>query len=515
MKQVRRLFSRSLNKSERRRHRILGRSERPSLELLEVRCLLSGQPLATPPASALASYAAQYEQLPLSFVPNAGQLAAPVQFSASGSGYSLFLMPTGAAFSLRTGGASNDSVAGGVQMQLEGANPGAQGTGADPDGSVSNYFVGQDPSQWHSQIADFARVQFAQVYPGVNLTYYGNQSQLEYDFDVAAGANPNVILLSFAGAQNLSLDAAGNLEVQIAGGDLIEHAPILYQMNGAQREAVAGSYVIGSDNTVHFQVGPYDHSLPLVIDPVLSYATYLGGSAAENGQAVAVDSTGNVYITGFTGSTNFPTQTPFQGQLAGQGNVFVSKLNPAGTGLVYSTYVGGGGLDLGLALRVDSAGDAYVAGTTSSSNFPMKNAIQGTYGGGGSDAFVFKLNPAGTQLVFSTFLGGADVDYAQGLALDSSNNIYVVGFTDSANFPRLNGLQSTSGGGQDAWVAKIASSGTTLVYSTFLGGARMIASVRGYRFLGRRLCRRRYLLGKLSGQEFLTTLWRRGRRLCQ
>ena len=304
----------------------------------------------------------------------------------------------------------------------------------------------------------------------MGLTYYGNQNQLEYDFNLAAGADPSLIRLSFAGAQT-SLDAQGNLIVQIPGGDLIEHAPVIYQMVGNQKVSVVGSYVIGQDNNVHFQIGSYDHSLPLTIDPVLSYATYLGGSGVENTQAVAVDTAGNVYITGSTGSMNFPTQAAFQGQLDGQGNVFVAKMNPAGTGLVYSTYVGGGGFDLGLAIRVDQSGNAYVTGTTNSGNFPTKNAIQAT-AGGGSDAFVFELNPSGSQLVFSTFLGGSGVEFAQGLALDASNSIYVVGFTYSTDFPTLNAVQSAPKGGQEAWVAKIASSGTSLIYSTYLGGSQ-------------------------------------------
>src|SRR5262249_40760326 len=154
--------------------------------------------------------------------------------------------------------------------------------------STSNFFIGQDPSQWRSEVANFGRVHFADVYAGVGLTYYGNQNQLEYDFDVAPGADPSVIQLTFAGSKP-SLNSAGDLVVPIPGGNLVEHAPVLYQMKGNSKEAVAGSYVIGADNTVHFQVGAYDHSLPLVIDPVLSYATYLGGSGAENGQAVAVD----------------------------------------------------------------------------------------------------------------------------------------------------------------------------------------------------------------------------------
>ena len=447
------------------RRTLWGRRQRPQLEPLEERYLLN----ADSPAFNAQSI---YQSLPLSFEANQGQLAPQVQYSSSGAGYTLFLTSASAYLSLQqettTGAAAAPAL---VQMQLLGANPTAQGVGINAQDYASNYLVGDDASQWHENIANFAGVKFADVYKGIDLTYYGNQSQLEYDFDVAPGADPGAIALAFPGNPSLTLDAGGDLVVHTTGGDVVEKAPVLYQMNGTQKEAVAGSYVIGADNTVHFQVGAYDHSLPLVIDPVVSYATYLGGSGADNGQSVAVDAAGNVYITGFTGSTNFPTLAPFQGQLDGQGNVFVAKINPAGTGLVYSTYVGGGGLDLGLAIRVDLAGNAYVAGTTTSGNFPMKNPIDGTFGGG-SDAFVFKLNPSGNQLVFSTYLGGSGVEFAQGLALDASNNIYVVGFTYSTNFPTANALQPHSNGGEEAWVTKIASSGTSLVYSTYLGGSQ-------------------------------------------
>jgi autotransporter-associated beta strand protein len=434
------------------------------LESLEERFLLN----ADSPALNAQSL---YQSLPLSFEANEGQLAPQVQFSSSGSGYTLFLTSASAYLSLQKDTATGASDPALVQMQLVGANADAKGAGLNLQDSTSNYLIGSDPSQWHQGVANFGSVKFSNVYQGVDLIYYGNQRQLEYDFVVAPGANPNSIALAFPGTPSLSLDANGDLLVHTTGGDLVEHAPVLYQMNGAQKVAVSGSYVIGADNTVHFQVGAYDHALPLVIDPVMSYATYLGGSGADNSQAVAVDAAGNVYITGFTGSSNFPTQSALQGQLGGQGNVFVAKINPAGNGLVYSTYVGGGGFDLGLALRVDIAGNAYVAGTTTSGNFPVKNAIQGTFGGG-SDAFVFKLNSSGNGLVFSTYLGGAGVEFAQGLALDASSNIYVVGFTYSTNFPTVNALQPTAGGGQDAWVAKIASSGTSLIFSTYLGGAQ-------------------------------------------
>ncbi|HEV8059517.1 MAG TPA: SBBP repeat-containing protein, partial [Gemmataceae bacterium] len=439
------------------------RRQPPQLEPLEDRCVPSA-------ASSALNAQSLYQSLPMSFVANQGQLGPEVQYSSSGSGYTLYLTSASAYLSLQKDTTGADAAPALVQMQLLGANPTAQGVGLNPQDFTSNFLIGDDPSQWHQDVANFGSVQFSDVYKGIDLVYYGNQTQLEYDFVVAPGANPNAIALAFPGTPSLTLDAAGDLVVHSTNGDLVEEAPVLYQMNGAQKEAVTGSYVIGANNTVHFQIGAYDPLLPLVIDPVMSYATYLGGSAADNAQSVAVDAAGNVYITGFTSSTNFPILAPFQGQLAGQGNVFVTKINPAGNGLVYSTFVGGGGLDLGLALRVDLSGDATVVGTTTSGNFPMKNPIQGTFGGG-SDAFVFKLNPSGNQLVFSTYLGGSGVDFAQGLALDASNNVYVVGFTYSTNFPTMNPLQATLDGGEDAWVAKIASSGS-LIYSTYLGGSQ-------------------------------------------
>ncbi len=436
---------------------------KPRIEPLEDRFLMNAD-------SPLVNLQSLYQSLPLSFEANQGQRAPQVQFTSSGPGYTLFLTPASAYLSLQKDQTTGTATPSLVQMQLLGANGNAVGVGLGQQDFTSNYLIGNDASQWHKDVANFSSVKFSDVYKGIDLIYYGNERELEYDFVVAPGANPGAIALAFPGSGNLSLDAAGDLVVHTTGGDLVEHAPVLYQMNGSQKVAVSGNYVIGADNTVRFQVGSYDHSLPLVIDPVLSYATYLGGSGADNGQAVAVDGAGNVYVTGFTGSTNFPTVGAEQGQLAGQGNVFVAKINPAGTGLVYSTYVGGAGFDLGLALRVDGAGNAYVAGTTTSFNFPAVNAIQATFGGG-SDAFVFKLNPTGSQLVFSTYLGGAGVEFAQGLALDGSNNIYVVGFTYSTNFPTANAVQPKSNGGQDAWAAKIASTGTSFIFSTYLGGS--------------------------------------------
>ena len=442
---------------------LLRRRKRPCIEPLEDRFLLN----AATPAINVQSL---YQSLPLSFEANQGQFAPPVQYSSSGPGYTVFLTSASAYLSLQKDQTTGTAPPALVQMQLLNANSNARGIGLNQQDYTSNYLIGNDPGQWHEDIANFGRVKFSDVYKGIDLIYYGNARQLEYDFVVAPGANPNAIALAFPGSPILSLDATGDLVVHTTGGDLIEHAPVLYQMQGTQKVPIQGNYVLGPSNTVHFQVGAYDPSLPLVIDPVLSYATYLGGSGADNGQSVAVDAAGNVYVTGFTGSTNFPT-TPgtLQNQLGGQGNVFVAKINPAGTGLVYSTFVGGGAFDLGLAIRVDIAGNAYVVGTTTSGNFPIKNAIQGTFGGG-SDGLPLQVNPSGNQLVFSTYLGGSGSNSPRVLLwmLPATST-----WLDSPtrHFPTVNALQSTSNGGQEVWVAKIASSGTSLIYSTYLGGS--------------------------------------------
>lgn len=376
---VGKLFSRNQKRTTRPSLRSKKRPDKLWLEHLETRCLLSGQSLTPPLAADLAKVSAAYAQLPLSFVPNTGQFAAPVQFSASGSGYALSLNSAGAVFSLQAGGSTEQAAT--VQMQLQGANPNAAGVGLNPQGSTTNYFLGNDPSQWRNNVSNFGRVRFADVYAGVDLTYYGNQNQLEYDFDVAPGATPNQIHLSFPGAQSLSLDQNGNLVVHLAGGDLVQHAPIMYQVLNGQQQAVSGSYQIGADGTVGFQVGAYDHSQALVIDPLISYATYLGGSGVDGARAVAVDASGNIFVTGSVGSTGFPVKGAIQGSLAGNANVFVTEFTPDGSGLIFSTYFGGGGSDTAVALQLDASGNIYVAGNTTSGNFPTKNPIQ-NFGGG-------------------------------------------------------------------------------------------------------------------------------------
>jgi Beta-propeller repeat len=311
----------------------------PIAELLEDRTLLTA-------TSALQQ---AYGQLPLSFEVNEGQTASQVRFLSHGSGYALFLTENSAVLSLTQ--ATGDSgianrglptpdsqvirppTAGvALAMNLVGANPHATVAGLDKQAGIANYFIGNDPSQWHTDIANYSKVEYQNVYAGINLVYYGNQQQLEYDYQLAPGADPLQIRFAVQGADSLSLDAQGNLVLHTAIGDVLEHAPVIYQQFAGVQKPVSGRFVLLGNNEVGFQVRAYDATRPLVIDPVLTYSTYLGGNGTDEGYGIAVDASGNAYVTGDTPSTNFPTTTgAFQTSNSGQLDAFVTKLNPSGT----------------------------------------------------------------------------------------------------------------------------------------------------------------------------------------
>ncbi len=431
-----------------------------------------------------------YGKLPLSFEANQGQVDQQVNFLARGSGYSVFLTPTEAVLTLRATrtqpstlnhqpGAEPESVAKAdtsvLRLQLVNSNPTAQVKGLEQLSSKSNYLTGNNPNQWHTDISHYAKVQYQGVYAGIDLVYYGNQRQLEYDFIVAPGANPKNIKFHITGAQRLEIDKQGNLLLHTQSGVIRQHRPVIYQEINGKRREIAGSYVLLGQQEVGFTVATYDPSVPLVIDPVVSYSTYLGGSSADRGTAIAVDSAGNVYVIGNTNSNDFPTKNAFDSTVSGI-DVFVTKLKPTASGsasLVYSTYLGGSDIDAGYGIAVDKFGNAYMAGYTKSSNFPTQNAFDNTKST--ADAFVTKLNATGDSILYSTYLGGnhSALNYAYGIAVDSAGNAYVTGGTNAPDFPIKNGFDSTQNQG-DAFVTKLnptASGSASLVYSTFLGGA--------------------------------------------
>jgi Beta-propeller repeat len=419
-----------------------------------------------------------YGRLPIRFEANEGQTDAKVKFLSRGAGYGLFLTQSEAVLTLRRersrGGPEAQST---VRMKLIGADPAPLMEGLDRLPGRSNYIIGRDASRWRRNVESFAKVRYRSVYPGIDLIYYGNQRQIEYDFVVAPGADPNVIRLgfvgldqaNFVGLDQVNIDAQGDLVLKTANGEIRQRKPVAYQEVDGIRREITCSYALKDKQEVGFELGEYDHTRPLVIDPVMAYSTYLGGGSDANYPgSIAVDAAGNAYVTGVTYALDFPTSNPLQPNPAGNGDVFVAKLNPEGSALVYSTYLGGSGYDEGLGIAVDEDGNAYLTGRTQSLDFPTKNPLQP--GLAGDDIFVTKLNADGSALVYSTHLGGTSVDIAWDLAIDNERNVYVAGETFSNDFPTVNPLQATRSGGRDVFAAKIKADGSALVYSTYLGG---------------------------------------------
>ena len=418
-----------------------------------------------------------FGNLPLSFETNIGQTDSSVHFIAHASGAIFYFAPS-------------EVVSGEFRMKVLGGNPAPQIAGIDRLAGKSNYFIGNDPAKWKTDVPHYARVKYSQLYPGVDLIFHGNQRQLEYDFVVAPGSDPRCIRFAFEGASRVEIGKEGELLVTSKSGNQIQqHRPVIHQEVGGERHDVAGGYVIKGRREVGFKIAAYDRDRPLVIDPVLSYSSYLGGatpsphSPIDSGAlAIAVDAAGNMYVTGFTSTIDFPTANPEQPAYGGGlYDVFVTKIDPSGSTLVYSTYLGGMNAEKAFAIAVDSAGSAYITGFTQSPNFPTTvTAFQpvsttGILPSNSSDAFVTKLSPAGNALVYSTYLGGStNADNAFGIAVDSSGCAYVTGETASIDFPTKNAYQPmlAMGGGLaiDAFVTKLSADGSALVYSTYLGG---------------------------------------------
>lgn len=476
---------------------------------------IAAQPAPGPRHPALA---ADYGRLPLSFEENRGQAAPEVRFLSRGEGYSLFLSKTEAVLALRrdTSRAGRRSVlaAGGqppksghispmvdtIRMQLAGANPHVQVRAVDKLPGTANYFIGNNSLKWHPSVPTYKKINYRDIYPGIDLIYYGNRSQLEYDYIVAPGADPTKIRMRLRGVRKIHIDSNGDLRLVEADGAVIFHAPVVYQTNESGRHFVRGSFRLLSRSTVGFSIGPYDHARSVTIDPILAYSTYLGGSGQDLAHGIAVDASGAVYVVGETTSSDFPTVGPFQtsneGNTNGASNVFISKFSPDGSALVYSTYLGGSGGapgqgDIGTAIAVDSSGAAYVTGLTFSSNFPMMAPYQNANAAaanGLSTIFITKLNASGSALVFSTYLGGSSNIYsydqgdsARAIAVDAAGGVYVAGTTYSADFPVTgNAFQKTNPGyalnSSVAFITKFTPNGHALTYSTYLGGSGIIGS---------------------------------------
>ncbi len=479
--------------------------------------------LGWPPASAAsAGAAAKLLSAPLSFEPNRGQTSSEAEFLSRGSGYALLLshgnvvlnlerqQPPPAAAAHATHGTAADT----LRMRLIGAKAGASAVGQARQTGVVSYLIGNDPKKWRTGIPTYGKVDYPQVYPGIDLVFYGNQRQLEYDFIVAAGADPNRIAWRIDGAR-ASVDAKGDLTLSAPNGLATFRKPVVYQMWGARKANVEGAFVVAG-RQVSFRLGTYDRSKPLVIDPILTYVTYLASTGTDeisqttgpgilhngSGQGMAIDAAGSVYVTGRTASSDFPTKNPYETPSKGTApSAFVTKFSPDGSSLVYSTYLGGSNWDYAYAIAVDSSGSAYVTGLTQSADFPItKGAYQtvcspqpnnksvsandaptGCYGSTPS-VFVTKLSPAGNSLVYSTFLGGFGGSYGTAIALDSAGRAYVAGnendpcntsYTFQACFPTTTGatIQTVNANNVTnfCFAAVFDPTGAALLYSTLFG----------------------------------------------
>lgn len=476
------------------------------------------KPLPAVQSSALDSQAtlqSRYGQFPLNFEANQGQVDDQVKFTSHGRDYSLFLTAHEAVLSLtrsnvqrsrtdssRSQAANDDSRTDVLRMQFAGMQAGVQVSGEDKLSGIANYFIGNDATKWHENIPTYAKVKYTGVYPGVDLVYYGNQQQLEYDFVVAPNADPKQVKLRFAGATRLILEADGNLSVIAANGRIAFHKPVVYQERNGGRETVDGRFTLLAADTIGFVLGAYDKDRKVTIDPVLVYSTYVGPG---NSFGIAVDAAGSAYVGGFAGAVNFPTTpgafqpvSPYAGPIHGPIGtpIFVAKMNAAGTALVYSTYITGTSaplrVDYQASLAVDSSGLAYITGNTEDPTFPVTaNAYQpicsrlsGTTTGCLNNAFVTVLNASGSALLYSTYLGGSTGSTkGSGIAVDATGRIYISGTTTATDFPILNGFQTTLGDTKglcqdsvegDLFLTRFdrrLSGASSLNYSTYIGGS--------------------------------------------
>jgi hypothetical protein len=459
----------------------------------------------------------QYGKLPLSFEPNVGQSDASVEYIARANGYSLFLSSNHTTFLLKADSAKQQSSKKGsseasrfargslLRLQFSNSNPNALMTAVEEQLGKINYLIGSDPKSWHVNIPTYASVKQQSLYPGVDVVYYGTQQQLEYDFVVSPGADSRAIALKFSGADKVRLDENGNLIASVAAGDVRMRKPLAYQQdNNGQRQLVTANYVLRGRKGAAISVGSYDPKRELIIDPILEYSTYLGGSNIDGGNAIAVAQDKTAFIAGGTFSTDFPTAHPLQPNHGGPDDfardAFVAKISADGSTLLYATYLGGKNEDIANGIAVDTFGNAYAAGTTLSPDFPVTPGSFNTECGGDgkcgaswnpqglivSNVFVTKLNPAGSALIYSGFLGYYENVRGQAIAVDANQIAYVTGQVGPNITPTVpivppnvppppfpittTSAQAGIGGADDAFLSKISATGTSVLYSTYIGG---------------------------------------------
>ncbi len=415
--------------------------------------------------------------IPLYFEENHGQTIAPVHFLSRGKGVTFYFSPQEITLSFAEPTQTAATHTQALRLRFAQANPTPTLSGEQLLPSKSHYLIGNDPAAWHQDIQHYAKVRFQQLYPNIDAIFYGQQQALEYDIRVAPGGHPEQVRLQVDGATQLKLDDQHRLALVLSPKHQITmHRPVAYQYIHGQKKYVAADFVIDKQNSIGFKLGHYDKQQPLVIDPVLSYATYFGGSgAAEPGNAIVTDARGAIYVTGSTNSLDFPMQHPLQAtNLSGQRTAYVAKFTHDGKQLVYATYLGGtGGMDQGFAIKLGTQENAYITGTTNSKNFPIKNAFQATNKSDNLSAFITKLSSDGREILYSTYLGGTGFyNVSLGIDVDLGGNAYVAGFTNSRDFPLQRPFQMTNNGTNiTAFVAKLNRQGNRLLYATYIGGS--------------------------------------------
>ncbi len=450
-----------------------------------------------------------YSRVPLAFTLNNGQTDSRVKFTASGSGCDLFFTPSGTTFLLSretdaslARRAARKSVAFkpasdsapepeieresfALKVAFAGANDSPEVVGEDRLPWNNNYFIGKDPAKWRTDVPNFAKIRLKEVYDGVDLVYYGNKNRIKYDFVVRPGEDPSKITLTYDLGENagnaLSINSSGELVIKTPLGVIREQKPYCYQrIEGKEVEiGIAYRIVDAGENLFGFEIGEYDKRYDLYIDPEIVYSTFLGGDSFDHGEGIAVDSSGNAYVAGFTESPGYPVTTGAHNTHFDSRDpiVVVSKLNPNGNGLVYSTFLGGSRSSHGYAIAVDSYGNAYVTGSTYSSDFPVTDGAYDTSHNGSNDVFAVKLNPSGSNLLYSTLIGGKGYDRGFSIAVDTNGNAHITGLTSGGSgtpFPTTAGAFDTSINVSVQWkydifVTKVNASGSDLLYSTFLG----------------------------------------------
>ncbi len=419
--------------------------------------------------------AAGLNGLPISFEENHGQVDSNVRYLAHAGKSAIYFTPNEAVLALYSRDSKKQPALSALRMQWIGANEHPEMVAERPLPGKINYLIGRNPARWHTDLPTYGQVRYRDLFPGVDAVFFGKDGEIEYDLVLSPGTDPKKISFGLEGVQSMKLAGNGDLVLQLANGEVRHRRPMVYQENDGARRWLSAHYVIHNNKTIGYEIAGVNRKLPLVIDPTLLYSTYIGSNTPDSVNSVAVDQFGQAYITGST-VFGFPIKNPAQGNQLGT-DAFVTKLSANGGSLIYSTILGGSSDDVGNAIAIDRFGSAYVAGETSSTDFPT---TPGAFQSPPSDAdngFVTKLSPSGSSFVYSLLLGSGDLDSIRSMALDSEHRVYVTGFTCSLNFPVKNAFQpvtnsqNCANGGGDAFVTRINATGTDLDYSTYLDGS--------------------------------------------